>query len=49
MKKEGLALQMKVLDTAEEEIRICADIIESSLKSVRIVAGYLVQKYGIHD
>ncbi|CAD6587723.1 MAG: Sister chromatid cohesion protein 2 [Tremellales sp. Tagirdzhanova-0007] len=44
METEGPAPQSNVIDTAEEEIRFCADITESSLKSVRIVAGYLVQK-----
>ena len=48
METEGPAPQSNVIDTAEEEIRFCADITESSLKSVRIVAGYLVQKYGFH-
>ncbi|WWC90225.1 uncharacterized protein L201_005158 [Kwoniella dendrophila CBS 6074] len=41
---EMMGSSEKKVDVQEEETRICADIIESALRSARIVAAYLVQK-----
>ncbi|WVW81234.1 hypothetical protein I302_103225 [Kwoniella bestiolae CBS 10118] len=41
---EMMGVSDKRVNVQEEETRICADTIESALRSARIVAGYLVQK-----